>query len=274
MTKVIGGKIPPKEHAKLQLEDRANAILDRLLYAKPKFFKGVRQDCMYRPSDLGLLWLHLPGEDGKFLQPGDIDSPDFLGWPLSFGFTLPESGTRDGLLTTGFRSITPKELRGKVRHVGKFNIEWRTGTLSPNLEFQGAHFYGMWSNGKWLHNVSNIDSMSRPDDGISMRMHLSFSVALTYRYVWGAQFSVGGAKAIVPVTPAGVLELFNDRDKPDDRDRRAALRHWVNSYLRKKPLSEDDFVEVRAHLRGQFDFRWRGFDVRIVPSQYDIDRSK
>lgn len=271
MTKVIGGSIPPKEHAKLKMEDTANHALDRLLYAQPKFFKGVRKDCMYRPSDLGPLWLSL-GEMGRFLEPPDVDSPDFLGWPMRFAFALPDPEEHGRLITTAIRSVSPQELRGKVKTVGRFNLEFLPGTLAPNLEFQGARRYLTWTGGRWLHNLAHTDNPYKVEQSMSIQAHMSFSAALTYRYEWGAQFSAGAAKVIVPVSPAGVLELFNDRDKPENGDRRAALRHWVNAHLRKKPTVEDEFVPVRGHLRGQFDFKWRGFDVRIVPSAYDIDR--
>ena len=107
---------------------------------------------------------------------------------------------------------------------------------------------------------------------VGERAALMQSMALTYRYEWGAQFSIGkSARIIVPTTPQGALELFNDRDKPQDNDRRAALRHWVRQHLRKKPGG--DFSKVREHLRGHTVFSWRGFDVVLRPSQFDLEQN-
>lgn len=60
-----------------------------------------------------------------------------------------------------------------------------------------------------------------------------------------------------------VKELFSLRDIPDGYKRRAALRHWVAKYARRKPAKPDELVEVKEHLRGKQDFTWFGISGSI-----------
>ncbi len=272
---VIGGKIPAAEHAKLKAEDKVNRNLDRLMFAKLSTFNGLRADCMYAPSELGPLWMQIPG--AEFLPPDDIDDPDFMG-PVDFGVVWPNSeDAPGGLMTHRIRTVSPRYLRGKVDRIGARNLEWLPGALTPNLVYHPARMFAMWVNKRWQHNPAILEAAIPKEDSnrFPEMLNTLHSAALTYRYEWGAQFSfLGSPKIILPTTPRGVLELFNDRDKPEDRDRRIALRHWVNAHLRTKRSAPGEFTEVRGHLRGCFDFTWRGYSVSIVPSQYDIDRSK
>lgn len=297
MTKVIGGNIPAREHRKLKTEDAVEYIIDRLVFAKFERTKNVRRDCLFYPSEMGPMWISDPaGEDDDimFNDPNAVNSPDLV-WPLGVGMASvkygdPEWGTH--IQCNYWQSIDAKLLRGWVRQVGRKNIGWYHGKLQSNGEWVSVREFAAWHFGKWRraqpikHNSSIINAASEPTGGAPIEVYSAFgeddigtmgalgqSVALTYRYEWGAQFSIDGSpRVIIPVTPSGVKELFNDREKPVDRDRRAALRHWVRQHRRKKGVG--DFSAVRRHLRGELSFQWRGFDVKICPSAFDQDQNK
>lgn len=296
MTKVIGGIIPPKEHRKLRVEDHVDYILDRLVYARLTETRGVRRDCIYRPEQLGPLWVRSPiAEDGLLYNaPDQVNSPKLV-WPVEVGavFHMRNAEWGDHLHCVYAHSAPPEKLRGSHRFVGKYNIAVYDAYLKPDGEWLPAVNHASWHMGKWIdagrigyseafmRNVRESggapiqagDKTAEGEWSIGERAAMAQSMALTYRYEWGAQFSVAGsAKVIIPVTPDGIFELFNDRNKPDDRDRRAAMRHWVSQHMRKTPGG--DFSRVRDYLRGETTFEWRGFNVTIWPSAFDNDRNK
>ena len=292
MTIVRGGNIPPKEHAKLQVEDTVERILDRLIFAQPIRAKDVRSDCLFMPKEMGPMWILGFSEIDRllFAPAEDVNHPELV-WPVGIGFATPWTDE------TGFRTIqcnywqsTPaKVLRGNYRNAGRYNMAWFHGQFIENNQFLSTVEYGTWSSGRWrssgriradqsflnIHDATSAPVarfVDRGEEDIGIRCALGQSVALTCRYEWGAQFSIPGSpRIIIPTTPAGVLSLFNDRDKPHDRDRRAALRHWVSQHRRQ--AKRGDFSNVRRYLRGETAFQWRGFDVVIKPSAFDMEQN-
>lgn len=294
MVKVIGGKIPPKEHKKLQIEDALDDIFERVVFAKPLPPKGIRRDCLFLPHHMGPMWADVGVErdDIGFFHPDDVNSPELI-WPVGVGLITHGNNSEWGnhILCQYWQSEPAKRLRGGHRFVGRKNLGHYHGYLAADMQFHSVVNYAAWHFGRW-RNIEPIRydesfialapnagaaPLAQPrvavgEDDIGARCALGQSVALTYRYEWGAQFSIdGSARIVIPATPRGILELFNDRDKPCDRDRRAALRHWVSQHRRRK--RGGDFSLVREHLRGSTKFSWRGFDVEIKPSQFDMERA-
>lgn len=292
---VRGGKIPPKEHKKLLTEDAVDYILERLIFSKASSWKNVRSECKFTPHQMGPLWAASPYEedDRGFFHPDAVNHPKLV-WPLSFGavFRGRDGNWGDHLHCIYAMDASPVILRGRCKFAGKHNMAMYEGILDKNNTWFSVLNYASWHWGAWrdaglirydeafLRNVrpegGAPSTAGHPVDEGEMplgdRAAMFQSMALTYRYEWGAQFSIdSSAKIIIPVTPAGVLELFNDRNKPQDNDRRAALRHWVSRHMRS--TSGGNFSEVRRHLRGETRFSWRGFDVVIRPSQFDEDRN-
>jgi hypothetical protein len=289
LPKTVGGKIPAKEHKKLITEDTVSEIIDRAMRARRTIRKGLRTDCLFGLEKFGPMWVSPLMEDGSvFFHPDDVNDPDIC-WPMSVGYLAPayDEGERQ-ISFSYWRSADPKLLRGRYKFIGRKNIAFYTGNLAPDGEFVGVVDYAGWDGTRWRSCrriqydqafLAKIpDAGSAPvrldkdagEDNFGFRAALGQSIALTMRYEWGAQFSVNGSpKVVVPTTPKGVLELFNDREKPEDRDRRAALRHWVSAHIRRS--AREDFAPVAAHLRGELSFTWRGFDVTIKPSTFDLD---
>lgn len=297
LPKVLGGKIPPKEHKKLITEDAANDVLERMIFAKRVDIQGARKDCLFLPHEMGPMWVRNPVEedDLMFWDASEVNNPDLV-WPMSVGVIFRNQAGNgwktDYLHCIYAETVEARRLRGQYRFVGSRNIAVYEGFLERTSEWVSAVDYAAWHWGQWrdagrIHYDGAFISNIRPEGGapittghkvergempIGERAGFAQSMALTYRYEWGAQFSIdGSARIIVPVTPDGALELFNDRNKPADSDRRAALRHWVSSHLRTQ--RGGDFSRVRSHLRGATSFNWRGFDVVIRPSQFDEEQS-
>jgi hypothetical protein len=67
----------------------------------------------------------------------------------------------------------------------------------------------------------------------------------------------------LPATLGTVRYLLRDRELGNQK-RRSALLHFVRAHLR-------DTRPIREHLRGEFSCRWRGIDVRVLPSPYDLE---
>jgi len=290
---IIGGNIPQKERSKLNIEDKMEYIFDRLIFAKPVIFKDRRADCQFLPQDMGPMWAHISGEKNEqlFCHPEDVNHPELV-WPVSIGMIHDLHNEEWGrhIRCNFWQSSPASKLRGHFRGIGKHNISTYSGYLHDGGKWAAIREVGSWHFNKWRsapfirRDQAFSDAMgyittgpierlpSVGDRDIGSNVAMGQSIALTYRYEWGAQFSIDGSvRVIVPTTPRGILELFNDRNKPADKDRRAALRHWVSQHLRRKPTK--GFAAVRSHLRGEVSFKWRGFDVTIVPSQFDQENN-
>ena len=294
---VIGGKIPPREHRKLLTEDAVNDILERMIFARQTpDTRNVRKECLFMPHEMGPMWARGPLDDDlHFWAETEVNHPELV-WPVGVGIVFhrrTDDAWGDHLHGIYAESVEAKKLRGRYKYVGKHNLAVYEGFLERGGSWTAAVNYAAWHWGKWrdagrvrydedfMRNVrpeggAPVVAGHRPEKGelsIGDMAALAQSVALTYRYEWGAQFAIeGSARIILPVTPEGALELFNDRDKPADSDRRAALRHWVSQHLRQKPGG--DFSKVRAHMRGATAFNWRGFDVVLRPSQFDQEQNE
>lgn len=285
--------VSTKEHTKLRVEDEVDFMLDRLIFAKKIDAKNTRKDCLFLPHQMMPLWLHIRGvhDDMRFWAGEEVNHPELV-WPLKLGMAgVKYDDNGQYVECTGFQSVPAKDLRGKYRFVNnRYNIGYYHGRTIEELQFLSAVEFASWSGSKWRSAqrirydqdfIANVrDSGSAPvaryldkgEDDIGSYCAQGQAAALTYRYEWGAQFSIGGsARVVVPATPKGVLELFNDRNKPEDKDRRSALRHWVSQHRRQ--TKHQSFTSVRSHLRGETEFQWRGFDVRIIPSKFDQERA-
>lgn len=94
--------------------------------------------------------------------------------------------------------------------------------------------------------------------------------ALTERYNAHAEIElVNGASVFVPLGLWQLKEILKDREKPENGNRRSALIHLVKQHKRNGP---EDAIRVREHLRGKIECHWRGWDVALWPSMYDVDR--
>lgn len=106
-------------------------------------------------------------------------------------------------------------------------------------------------------------------DGVSAIMSIVGS-AFSERYSAHMEIPLrSGVSVSLPMNLRQIREVLADRDKPESGSRRPALVHLVSSHKR---CSADEAVHVREHLRGKISCHWRGWDVTLHPSTFDIDR--
>lgn len=104
---------------------------------------------------------------------------------------------------------------------------------------------------------------------------IAIGVALTTRYEWTVWLGHGtGPRLRFFSDPRGAREVFRLRDLPPGRERRTALRNWVEGHARRRRGDEDEEARswVRRHLRGAEDFVWNGLRCRVEPPAYDVER--
>lgn len=81
----------------------------------------------------------------------------------------------------------------------------------------------------------------------------------------------------IPVVPEASKEVFALRDIPEGSQRRKAICHFVRQHYRTIKMDYDPGereVLVRKHLRGENKFNWRGLEVHVIPSEYDLNKIK
>ena len=109
------------------------------------------------------------------------------------------------------------------------------------------------------------------DDHNTRNAYLLSGLALTNRYHAEMEIEISnGTSVSIPMNLSQIREVLSDRDKKETGSRRPALIHLVSKHSRK--ISEEDMILVREHLRGKIECKWRGFDIKLHPSQFDCDR--
>lgn len=117
-----------------------------------------------------------------------------------------------------------------------------------------------------LHNTTNS---ARRAKGI----RLVGSIQLSYHYEWMVRLGYEGCASVsIPTDPTGIFELFKLRDLEPGKIRRSPLVHWVKEHLRQRRDDPSKTAKVREHIRGQTDFNWSGFCVRVTPPKFDLER--
>lgn len=170
----------------------------------------------------------------------------------------------------------------------------RDDRLATGTSWGACSDSGQWSFLGWGEHVCRVEYASHFEAREHLRAHQSAELegrpillapnvvymaasmlagAFNARYLWSAIIAEDNRPGIAFETdPAGIRELFRDRDLPAGHTRRAALLHWVSKHMRKSRSDPDALHEVRAYLRGRRCFSWHGYRCEIVPSAYDLER--
>lgn len=269
-------------------------MLEKILFTPPAragVGRGVRTDVPALHEFSPMYFLN-PGsdDDAWFFHPDQINSPSLI-WPMDFCVICDKRGIDDGKGWDGqiaqiqrVRSIEPKEVRGKVSKVYKHMVCLTNAVVLEN-EYSSAKAYFGWCNNQWV-SLFPDDKVWNGKSGMSLRFEghdpqvdgiikMTQSIALRARYAWTVGFSIyDGPKIRVETDPSGIRELFKDRDKDPERDRRLALRNWVRDHWRVTREDAEASAYVRKHMRGRTEFKWNGFDCVVEPSQFDIEKNK
>ena len=100
---------------------------------------------------------------------------------------------------------------------------------------------------------------------------VSFGIVTHYlrKSRWIVSFSCGSERIVsVPTDPTGIKGMFQMRELPEGRDRRAALLHWVSAHMRRNRKDPETEHAVRQYLRGSREFEWFGMSCKITPTEF------
>lgn len=171
-----------------------------------------------------------------------------------------------GFQLTRLRSLSTKEKRKIQGPYSPTVFEYSVGFLTGGkYDSYRLHIHVVPSFG-----LAEWDSAKRrfiPFNEVQSVL-MAVSVNFSLRYIWTVKMSLPGSLGIqFPTDPDRISKLYKNRAKDADRDRRAALLHWVREHQRGERRSF-----VREHGRGEQMFLWNGIQCEVVPALYDVER--
>lgn len=108
--------------------------------------------------------------------------------------------------------------------------------------------------------------------------HVALQLSLTYDYEWSCYIkekpdSLG---IRIPIHPSSSKDVFMMRNIPEGKDRKKAIVNFVKEHYRtiKDYNDNERQILIQKHLRGDLKFNWRGLEVHIIPSPYDLRKTK
>lgn len=231
--------------------------------------------------------------DAWYFHWKDINAADII-WPIDFSVIVdkrnvgPDDGWTDQLaFVCNVKSADPKEIRGKTSKIYKHVVRRNAAVILRGAYVSVSSYYG-WCNGRWVdcfpdakvyEYVKGKEVLHLRNNHFSAEcdrvIKMTQSIALRARYCWSVSFSIYGGPIIrLETDPIGIRHLFKDREPPEGKDRKAALRNWVRDHWRKnRPCDDETEIYVRKHMRGRTEFKWGGFDCVVEPSQFDLEKN-
>lgn len=108
------------------------------------------------------------------------------------------------------------------------------------------------------------------EDDFTPQVRQGLGIQFTSEYFWHADIGwPEHPKIRLPMTAERAAKLFAMRDTPTDSQRRKALLHWIMGHQRVLNRGEESekIVRVVPHVKGVYDFGWKGLNVQIYPSE-------
>jgi hypothetical protein len=106
---------------------------------------------------------------------------------------------------------------------------------------------------------------------------MALQLSLTYDYEWSCYIkekpdSLG---VRIPIHPSSSKEVFMMRNLPEGKTRKRAIVNFVKDHYRTiKGNGNERKVLIEKHFRGDLKFNWRGLEVHVTPSPYDLRKYK
>lgn len=175
-----------------------------------------------------------------------------------------------------WRSMTPKEVRGRVSPSLPYPMEYTLGFPVQGEVYR--YILGNLGPERWVDIRSNshmrVGTISSSlQRFFNERAMLGVGLWKIKTEQWRVYFSLDDRPGIeLPTDPTGARAAFRLRDIPDGSKRRAALRHWVAEHWRQHRSDPSEEIKVREHLAGASRFAWSGLNCRITPSRVDLAR--
>lgn len=186
-------------------------------------------------------------------------------WPIDLGVIFEDT---NGMIISFVRSVPLARVRGFGRRISRYVVQTHTVKLDRfgSIIEQWGGFYSRIAK-TWVNVADDVGAPSTNPAPLVV-----IGAALRHRYEWAAVFSFPtGIKLRFGCSAAGALDLFRDRDSPEE-GRRAALLHWVRKHWRRTSDAAEA-RSVRQHLRGVTEINWRGQAVSILPAEYEIEQA-
>lgn len=213
-----------------------------------------------------------PGAGGKIIDGETMFCPsDATYLDIDRKIDLPVIGQvddTDGVAFHRIRSVGAKSVRGKISSFRKHLVEQHTGFIDSVGSYScGSTIYGSQNGTDWTV-LGPTNRYQRPEAAKEDFLQVAFGIQFVRPFNWTVHLQFEGYPAAGFFTdPTGAREAFRLRDVPPGKKRRAALRNWVSSHMRKKRNDPGAETEVRKHLRGATSFNWNGLKCTITPSK-------
>jgi hypothetical protein len=236
----------------------------------------------------------LDGGDGFYLLHGEKEPPAV--WPVDHGMVVIGTNDSKTNLKEGeiafhrLVTVTPPDVRGLVNMTPQHMLALYQGGIRNGTREAWRDIYGKMSD-KWvwlekgrvinkfrgMRETAFSAKKDRENETFAQNaIELGLGMVLTERYSWHVAFGYNetGPRLVVPTNPTGCLALYKDRDKDEGRNRRAALRHWVENHYRSNIDDPGAITYVRDHLRGHTRFIWNDLFCELMVSQFDLEKNE
>ena len=252
----------------------------RWIHVPMTYFNGAEPTFAY-PDELGSRTL-MRSHETLYFQPGAVKWGDLSGIPFDTSILMMASGNENGkqrlYQAKRVRRVPMKEVRGMFRTRTGMLVEHSFATIFKDGKHLPCRYYAEKRGDKWctIGQPFEVFDQSPVADEDQTSIEMAMSIAFSNFYEWAVWLGFRGfPKIALKTDPQGARAVFRLRDLPPGGGRRAALRHWVESYYRKRPTGSDidgEAIKVIGHLRGNTDFSWNGLECSIRPSEYDLRR--
>lgn len=119
---------------------------------------------------------------------------------------------------------------------------------------------------------------------MSAKFNMKISIAFTAYYNWHIYLKEEGSKVgfQIPFKFSHLDEIYKLREMPKTKTgRKKAIIHFVKGHHRRLKIKDvqgneigEKEIWIKKFLRGESNFKWRGIEVGIIPSKYDLRRVK
>jgi hypothetical protein len=186
-------------------------------------------------------------------------------------------------------SVTPAQVRGKVRITRPKMVRVICGTFLDNGIWDAQYYIMGLTGNKWLpldigmeherqtsvfmtpyystRRGGDIEWVNKVINGVANELFAS-------RYQWQVAFGLPTTdpRILLPTNPSAALKLFRDREAAQKMGRKSALKHWVEHHYRDD--TDLGITYIRDHLRGNTVFKWSDFDCELLVSAYDLEKNE
>lgn len=148
--------------------------------------------------------------------------------------------------------------------------------VRENGQYDTARTHFIKHNNTWKmyfpYNSENPLGSKDMDDKRTWDENIGVALGMLFcnEFYWTAEIGYQDNPSVkFHCTPEGSRELFRLRDVPEGKQRRTAIKHWVQTHSRIKS-NYDESITIQKYLRGEMNFVWNGLKCIIRPSPSDL----